>query len=372
MSGIYHLLDESERFSEFSGGAISRWVANVLKDRRETVVCPSFDTSWGYPVSRLFRLPSWDRCSQVHPLLYRSPWMIQKPIYLHVFRPLLERLTRGDILYIHNRPECADVLASVAEQRGIRLVLHMHNSLLHPRSRKHFPALKDVPVVFCSEFLRKEATTACPNHFQQTHVVYNGADSGKFRTEGRTQKSVPEIIFTGRLIPYKGVHVLMDAMRILQNRGIKAKCTIVGGSAFGGSKPTRYVRKLERTRPSNTELIGYRAGNELASLLRQADIFCCPSIWNDPFPMSLLEAMASGLPVVASNIGGIPEQLAFGGGILVPPNDKEALATTFQRLLEDSSYRERLGNEALRASREHFLWDNTRHQYDSLIHGLVS
>ncbi len=248
----------------------------------------------------------------------------------------------------------------------------MHNSLLHPRSRKHFPALKDVPVVFCSEFLRKEATSAYPNHFQKTHVVYNGADSDKFRAEGRTQKSVPQIIFTGRLVPNKGVHVLMDAMRILQGRGIKAKCTIVGGSAFGGSRPTRYVRKLERTRPSNTELIGYRAGNEFAGLLRQADIFCCPSIWNDPFPMSLLEAMASGLPVVASRTGGIPEQLAYGGGIMVPPNDKEALATALQQLLEDASYRERLGNEALRASRGHFLWDNTRHQYDSFIHGLVS
>jgi spore coat protein SA len=298
--------------------------------------------------------------------------MMQKPIYLHVFRPLLERLTRGDILYIHNRPECADVLVRIAEQRGIRLVLHMHNSLLHPRSRKHFPALRDVPVVFCSEFLRKEATLAYPNHFQKTHVVYNGADSDKFRAERRTPKSVPQIIFTGRLISYKGVHVLMDAMRILQNRGIEAKCTIVGGSGFGGSKPTRYVRKLERTRPSNTELIGYRAGNEFASLLRQADIFCCPSIWNDPFPMSLLEAMASGLPVVASKIGGIPEQLAYGGGILVPPNDKEALATVLQQLVEDASFRERLGNEALRVSRRHFLWDNTRHQYDSLIHGLVS
>jgi spore coat protein SA len=305
-------------------------------------------------------------------LLYRSPWMIQKPIYLHVFRPLLEKLKRGDILYIHNRPECADVLARIAEQRCIRLVLHMHNSLLHPRSRKHFPALKDVPVVFCSEFLRKEATAAYPNHFQKTHVVYNGADSHKFRLEGRTPKPVPQIIFTGRLVPYKGVHVLIDAMRILQGRGIKAKCMIVGGSAFGGSSPTRYIRKLERTRPSNTELIGYRAGDEFASLLRQADIFCCPSIWNDPFPMSLLEGMASGLPVVASRTGGIPEQLAYGGGIMVPPNDKQALATALQRLLEDAGYRERLGNEAFQASRRHFLWENTRHQYDSFIHGLVS
>ena len=207
----------------------------------------------------------------------RSPWMIQRPIYLRVLRPVLEKLNRGDILYIHNRPELADVLARIAEQRGIRLVLHMHNSLLHPRSRKHIPALKDVPVVFCSEFLRKEVdlqhirTTS-----QKTHVVYNGADNDKFRAEGRRAKSVPQIIFAGRLVPYKGVHVLMGAMRILQSRGVRAKCTIVGGSAFGGSRPTRYVRKLERTRPSNTELIGYRAGNEFASLLRRCRYLLLP------------------------------------------------------------------------------------------------
>ena len=106
-------------------------------------------------------------------------------------------------------------------------------------------------------------TTAYPNHFQKTHVVYNGADSNKFRAEGRTEKPVPQIIFTGRLVPYKGVHVLTGAMRILQSRGIEAKCTIVGGSAFGGSRPTRYVRKLEGTRSSNTELIGYRAAMSL-------------------------------------------------------------------------------------------------------------
>ena len=49
MSNIYHLLDESEAFSEFSGGAISRWVANVLRNGDETVICQSFDDSWGYP-----------------------------------------------------------------------------------------------------------------------------------------------------------------------------------------------------------------------------------------------------------------------------------------------------------------------------------
>jgi spore coat protein SA len=372
MSTIYHFLDEGEAFSEFSGGAISRWAANVLRGGNETIVCPSYDASWGFNAERLFRLPGWDRCHQVHPLLYRSPWAIQKKIYLRIFRPLLEKLNRGDILYIHNRPETADVLARIAEQRGFRLVLHMHNSLLHPRSRKHFPALRHVPIVFCSEFIRKEATSAYPDHFQRTHVIYNGADRDKFRAGRRRQKAVPQIIFTGRLVPYKGAHVLTGAMSILQRKGISATCTIVGGSAFGNSRRTRYIKTLERTRPSNTELIGYRTGNELATLLGEADIFCCPSIWNDPFPMSPLEAMASGLPVVASKTGGIPEELAYGGGIMVPPNDKEALATALLKLLEDASYREQLGKEALQASSDHFLWGNVHDRYEAFIAGLTS
>jgi spore coat protein SA len=372
MAKIYHLLDEAESFSEISGGAISRWVANVLRNGNETVVCPSFDSSWGFPTDRLFRLPCWSRCNTVHPALYRSPWMVQRPIYLSVLRPLLDKLKSGDVLYIHNRPECADVLARIAEQRGISLVLHMHNSLLHPRSRKHLQALKHIPVVFCSEFLRKEVTSAYPDHFQKTHVIYNGADNNKFRPERRVRKSVPQIIFTGRLVPHKGVHVLLGAMRILQSRGISATCAIVGGSTFGHNRPTRYVQKLEQIRPSNTELIGYRSGDDFASLLRQADIFCCPSIWNDPFPLAPLEAMASGLPVVASKTGGIPEALAYGGGILVPPDDQEALATVLQQLLEDALYREKLGSEGLRACRDHFLWDSVRHQYGSVIGGLVS
>jgi spore coat protein SA len=298
--------------------------------------------------------------------------MVQKKIYRRIFQPLLEELKRGDILYVHNRPECPDALVEMAEERGIRLVLHMHNSLLHPRSRKHLPALKRVPIVFCSEFLRTEATSAYPGHFQKTHVVYNGADHDKFRAERRTPKPAPQIIFTGRLVPYKGVHVLIGAMAILQRKGISATCTIVGGSKFGNSRRTRYIDKLERTRPSNTELIGYRSGSELAKLLKAADIFCCPSIWNDPFPMSLLEALACGLPVVASKTGGIPEQLAYGGGIMVPPNDEEALATVLQQLLEDAPYRERLGKEALQASRDHFLWRNVRDGYESLIGDLAS
>jgi spore coat protein SA len=161
-------------------------------------------------------------------------------------------------------------------------------------------------------------------------------------------------------------------MRILEHKKIDARCKIVGGATFGDSRPTRYTRKLHRKKPANTEFLGYMAGEQLAEQLRGADIFCCPSIWNDPFPMALLEAMASGLPVVASRTGGIPEQLAYGGGILVAPNDPEVLAGALEKLVTDARYREELSQRALIAFKKHFFWSGVREQYEQVVQGLLA
>jgi spore coat protein SA len=372
MAAVYHLLDEAEVFSEKDGGAISRWAANVLRQGTEVVICPAFDSSWGFPVERIYRLPYWNLVDSIHPVLYRMPWILQKKSYLYMLRTLLLRLKRGDLLYIHNRPESAAVLATVARQHGIQIVLHMHNSHLLQANRGQLNALRKTPIVFCSEFLRKEVNTALPNHFESTHVVYNGADGSKFHSAKRDRNSVPTIIYTGRLVPYKGIHVLLEAMRILESRRISVKCKIVGGSGFGNSKPTRYVRKLHRRKATNTEFVGYTVGDSLAEQLRSADVFCCPSIWNDPFPLAPLEAMASGLPVVASKTGGLPEQLAYGGGILVAPNDPEALAAALERLVNDAPYREELSGRAQVAFNNHFFWSEVREQYERVVRRYVS
>lgn len=370
MPQIYHLLDEQESFSERNGGAISRWAANVLRDGTEIIICPSFDSSWNFPPARIYRLPNWNLTDPVHPLLYRLPWSAQKLVYLRVFRTLLERLKQGDVLYVHNRPECASVLATVAEQHGFKVVLHMHNSHLTRANSGQLAALKKTPIVFCSEFIRKEIECTFPKFFEITHVVHNGADSNKFRAGERSRNPVPEVIWTGRLVPYKGVHVLLDAMRILKNKGIAITCKIVGGANFGDRKPTRYIHKLQRVRPSNTEFTGYVVGEVLAELLRRADIFCCPSIWNDPFPLAPLEAMATGLPVVASSTGGLQEMFAYGGGILVPPNNAEALGAALQTLVEDEVYRRNLGSRARASFRDHFLWAKVKMQYETVIREL--
>jgi spore coat protein SA len=367
---VFHLLDEAEAFSERNGGAISRWAANVLEDGEEVIVCPAFDSSWQFDPQRLYALPGWAGTHRIHPVLYRMHWILQKKFYLRIFEPLLNRMNPGDALYVHNRPECASVLATVAKKREITIVLHMHNSHLKRASKAQLRALKQTPIVFCSEFLREEIQRAIPDHFEHTYVIRNGADGRKFRTEARPKRWRPTIIFSGRLVDYKGVHVLLEAMQVLKSRGVSARCQVVGGAGFGAQRSTAYVRKLERMCPENTELLGYKSSDKLAELLRQADIFCCPSIWNDPFPLAPIEAMACGLPIVASKTGGIPEALAFGGGLMVPPNYPEALANALQRVVEDYSYRQKLSEEAVQSVNEHFLWENVREHYLTFLEGL--
>lgn len=373
MSTIYHLLDERADFSETKGGAIARWAANVLRNGDEIVVCPSFDASWGFPQQRLFELPKWSGVGTYHAVLYRLPWTLQRTIYLSLFEPLLKRLTSGDVVYVHNRPACAAVLASVAEEYGIRVTLHMHNSMLLEANKGQLRELRKIPIVYCSKFLRHEVDQAYPEHFKKAHIVYNGADEGKFFPQrDRTPANVPTVVFTGRLVPYKGVHVLMKAMKILQQQGIRVKCRIVGASWFGGGKKTQYVKKLMQETPENCELVGYRSGDAFAAELRGADIFCCPSIWNDPFPLAPLEGMAAGLPVVASNVGGLPEALAHGGGLLIPPDNEEILANALRTLICNEGLREQMAHEARAAFEKHFLWSNVRQQYLSVIDELAA
>jgi glycosyltransferase involved in cell wall biosynthesis len=370
MRTVYHLLDEREVFSESDGGAISRWAANALREGDEVIVCPSYDLSWGFPADRLYKLPRWHLTGPVHPILYRLPWHLQKTICLQVFRPLFERLRPNDVVYVHNRPAYAAVLATVADKLGFRPVLHMHNSLLLRANKGQLAALKNTTIVFCSQFLRTEVQNVMPGHFADTHVVYNGADDQKFHPDPDKANVIPRIIFSGRLVAYKGVHILLEAMRLLSRRRVDAACVIVGGAGFGNSRPTRYVKRLRKARPENTRFAGYLRGSELAKLLRTSDIFCCPSIWHDPFPLAPIEAMASGNAVVASATGGLPETLSFGGGVLIPPNDPLALADALQQLIEDTPRRKRLAAEAVSAFRDNFRWTMARAQYQQVIQSL--
>jgi spore coat protein SA len=366
---IYHVLSEMEAFSESQGGALSRWVANVARDQRNMVVCPSADESWKFPKEQIIYISRWKyyRIFKIR----RWPSVLRRAMIKWIFSALIADLKQGDVVWFHNRAQYAACLRSHLDSIGVKTVLHLQNSFSRDTRAEEFIELARMPIVYCSKFLAAEAQLAHPELAHRSRVIYNGANERLFyprqKGDGAGVRTGATVLYVGRLVSPKGVHVLLRAMSLLQKQGVEAECRIVGASSFGGSKANSYMQELERAAPNNAHFVGYRSGEDLANEFRRADIFCCPSVWQEPFGMVNVEAMACGIPVVASNVGGIPEALESGGGILVPPDDAEALAEALVRLITNEGLRRRMGEDALKIFRRRFSWSHVRAQYLAML-----
>jgi spore coat protein SA len=368
----YHLLTESEPFSEFHGGAISRWAGNVLRDVSTTVVvCPSADTTWQFPPEALLVLPDLARYRRLRHYLLQLPWALHRMMIQHVFRSLLKRLRPGDVVWIHNRPDFAIALTPHIRRAGGSVVLHLHNSHLVEWPTALMRQIQVDRLVFVSEFLLKQAQRKFPS-LVTSSILYNGADETIFYpASGRKEKSeIPIVLFAGRIVKDKGVHVLVDAMNLLAEQGAKLQLRIVGSSNFGNSRETYYINQLKANAPATVTFLPYRSGAALGDLFREADIFCSPSIWDEPFGLVNVEAFASGLPVISTRGGGASEIFANGGGILVERGSAEQLAAALRRLAEDAELRSVLGKQGHAAFRERFTWSVARAQVQGIHRSL--
>jgi spore coat protein SA len=360
----YHLLTESEPFSEFNGGAISRWAGNVLRNASSSmVVCPSADHTWQFPPESLILLSGLKGYKRFRGCLSRLPWSLHRVIVRCIFRSLLQRVRSGDIVWIHNRPEFAIALTAPVHRAGARVILHLHNTHLVEGPEKLMRQVRVDRLIFVSEFLMEQARRKFPS-LGASSVLYNGADESIFypATGRRKSSETPTVLFAGRLVEDKGVHVLLDAMKLLQEQDVRIQAQIVGSSGFGAGKETAYIRRLKANSPATVRFFPYRTGAALGDLFREADIFCAPSICEEAFGLVNVEALASGLPVVSTDSGGIKEVFVAGGGILVEPGSVVQLACALRRLAQDAELRTRLGQQGHAAFLQRFTWSIARTQ----------
>jgi len=162
------------------------------------------------------------------------------------------------------------------------------------------------------------------------------------KTDYRIGPGQPARISTlGRLHEKKGFGILIAAIKRLIDHGIPVTCTIAGDGPERASLGTL----IERENLSHAvALPGWT--DDVAAFLSQGDIFALPSFQED-FPLAVLDAMASGMPIVASAIDGPKDFLIHGiTALLVPPNDPIAMADALERLIKDSTLRESLGRAA--------------------------
>jgi glycosyltransferase involved in cell wall biosynthesis len=165
----------------------------------------------------------------------------------------------------------------------------------------------------------------------------------------------------GSIVPHKGVHVLIDAFASLPD---DARLTIWGDLE---ADPT-YVRHLRsRVRHPGINFAGCLEPEHVPGRLREADCLVVPSIWAENSPLVIQEAFAAGIPVLASGLGGIPEQLRAGGGLLVQANEPLELGRALQRLYTERGLARALVEKAPPAKRmgEHAEELTTR--YETLV-----
>ncbi|MFJ7753799.1 glycosyltransferase family 4 protein [Peribacillus muralis] len=219
--------------------------------------------------------------------------------------------------------------------------------------REHFDRLEydgatsaDHTIV-ANEWMRDILTDEFHVPKEQLSVFHYGYDTEAFlkRVDEKTEIERPAdkkvLIYTGRLSEFKGVHHLLGALSQLKKRRTDWVCWIVGDGPM--EKELKNIRKALGLE-DDVVFLGRR--NDIPYLLSISDIFVLPTLMENQ-PLSVIEAQISGMAVIASDVGGIPEIIEHGiTGVLSPVGDEEMLSIHIEYLLEHDSYRKNLGVNA--------------------------
>jgi len=187
-------------------------------------------------------------------------------------------------------------------------------------------------------------------------VIPNGRDISTIKDIStlKQERDKLEITWVGRMVEVKGLQYLIKAMDNIVSGYPNAHLTLIGDGPLK-KKFKRVVKELSID--SNISFIGFINNEDVMQYLESSDIFVLPSI-SEGFPVVILEAMAVAKPVVASNVGGIPDAVEDGNtGFLVEPKNPEQLTEKISYLIDHPEERKRMGNNGRRMVEEKFTWD---------------
>lgn len=238
------------------------------------------------------------------------------------------------------------IFGPVAKSASVPVVLWMHMARTgHWLDRLAWRVVPDL-IVCNSKFT---ASTLPVTHAPVEVVYYPGMLRATGTTSGGTRKTLDTspadvvIIQVSRMEPLKGQRICLAALAQLRERQ-GWTCWQVGGAQRPAE--VRYFNALREEAErlgimGRVRFLGHRT--DVPALLADADIYCQPNVQPDAFGISFVEAMAAGVPVVTSRLGGAPEVVDSTTGLLIEPGDSAGLAAALDRLLRDKIERERLG-----------------------------
>ena len=262
-----------------------------------------------------------------------------------------------DIILIENRPAYALKLKEVS---NAKLVYHLHNEKLDCKSEKALDIYNAATCIITVSDYIKSRVLAINHYDKKTTTVYNGIDLHAFsscnhsinRNSIGLQEDDFVMVFSGRVTAEKGIMQLIEAMTLLQDLP-RIKLLVIGSSFYGNDDNENSFAKALREKAAHLSdriiFTGFIPYAQMPNYLQIADIAVIPSVWDDPFPTTVLEAQATGLPIISTRRGGIPEEVTEESAILLDTDEcfVDNMATAIRDLYQHPEKRKALGQAGL-------------------------
>jgi glycosyltransferase involved in cell wall biosynthesis len=317
------------------------------------------------------------------------PFFASRWFYRNYALQVAKSLRKEDcgIVHVHNFSQLVPVIRAFNPK--IKIVLHMHCEWLTQLDRAMIKSrLGQVDLIIgVSNFITKKIQCCFPEFARRCRTLLNGAGIQthcRLRDHGgeREKNEVTKLLTVGRVSPEKGIHVLLDAFKDVLEHCPQAQLEIMG---WIGTLPVEYLialsddqltlgltkfyrgeqylshlqSKLSLSQKSHVSFLREVPHKLIPNYYRDAAVYVSASVCNEPGNMPVIEAMAAGVPVVATRGGGTIESVVDGEtGLLVERGDASALADAIIHLLSDERLRKTMGKAAYRRAVERFSWEH--------------
>lgn len=371
---ILQILPQEEYFSPTNGGAIATWVKECFyrNSKYEILICtPKADDYFNgfslikIPVKGFIKLGKKINGILGHHLKYNS---------YPILAAIIVKLKGIDIIHVHNRPTYIPIIKRINPKT--KVILHMHNDHILGLNKKQIIELHKYSdkIISVSEYIQqgiiKKGLEYNVDLKSKCVILLNGSNPDHFIKQTPAQNY--NLLFIGRLNESKGIKQLILATLKVIKKIPDVKLIIAGSAGFGKMKDTPFVRSLKKLTENyiqNFNFLGYVNHDEIPNLFNDIALYCIPSVWNDPCPLAVIEGMASGIPMVVSNKGGIPE-LVGDTAIKTNCENIDELANNILFALNNKKEISALAEKAYNRFINNFTWEHVQNNYYKIIEQL--
>lgn len=270
------------------------------------------------------------------------------------------------------------IVVQMLKMMRCRVVLHYHNKGVSTRQDRFMDNMlykqffKKVKVILLAEalyqdvkkYVNRNDVYICPNGIPETLTQEPKAER---------HNKIPHFLFLSNLLESKGVLVLLDACKILKEKGYNFVCDFVGGET-SEIDATRFAKEVE-DRQLNRLVIyqGRKLGNDKQTFFKKADIFVFPTYYkNETFGLVNLEAMEYKLPIISTNEGGIPDVVKDGeNGLICQKRNATSLAECMEQLLDSDNLRIKMGEDGYKKFKQHFTLNSFESKFRSVLTNVI-